>query len=245
MIVLGLDSSADTVSVAVVRAGDAESAADCDPLAERAWRAPRPHAEGLLPALDATLRDAGVELSAVALIAVATGPGSFNGIRGGISVAQGLSLALSIPAIGIPTLDALSYTHAGRAESLYALLPAGRGEYYGAAYAGTWDRWQRRGDYLVAALDRHLDGLTPAVLLVGRLDATGAAAIAARGLATVPPCWTFGGARFVAALAAQRRREPGFDAEASLQAVYLRRPGITQPTRARGLGAIDTAEGTA
>ena len=75
MIVLALDSSADTVAVAVLR--------DDEPLAERSWRTPRPTGRGgpqggLLGVADATLADARVAPAAVELVAVATGPGSFR-----------------------------------------------------------------------------------------------------------------------------------------------------------------------
>src|SRR5919201_6022805 len=148
MIVLALDSSTDTVAVAVLR--------DDEPLAERSWRTPRPTGRGgpqggLLGVADATLANAHLAPAAVELVAVATGPGSFNGIRAGIAVAEGLALALGVPAIGVPTLDALAYQHMGRAGVVCAVLPAGRGEYYGASYTGTWTDWRKRRDYAIAA----------------------------------------------------------------------------------------------
>ena len=148
MIVLALDSSADTVAVAVLR--------DDEPLAERSWRMPRPTGRGgpqggLLGVADASLADARVAPAAVEFVAVATGPGSFNGIRAGIAVAEGLALALGVPAAGVPTLDALAYQHVGRAGVVCAVLPAGRGEYYGATYTGMWMDWRRRSDYVCAA----------------------------------------------------------------------------------------------
>src|SRR5437763_15547176 len=102
MIVLALDSSADTVSAAVLR--------DDEPLAERSWQTPRPAGRGgpqggLLGVADATLADARAAIAAVELVAVATGPGSFNGIRAGIAVAEGLALALRAPAVGVRPLD--------------------------------------------------------------------------------------------------------------------------------------------
>lgn len=227
MIVLALDSSAATLSVALLRDGE--------PLAERAWRARRPHGEALIPSVAATLRDAQLTLDAIEMVAVATGPGSFNGIRGGIAVATGLALARGLPAVGVPTLDALAYAQAGRAEVVCALLPAGRAELYGASFAGTWQDWRRRGDYTVAPLDEHLRELPAGTLLCGELPVGIAEHATARGFACAPAVSSFARASFIGALAMARAAERDFDAAASLHALYLRRPGITRPTRASGL----------
>jgi len=228
MIVLALDSSADTVSAAVLR--------DDEPLAERSWHMPRPTGRGgppggLLGVADATLADARAALAAVELVAVATGPGSFNGIRAGIAVAEGLALALGVPAVGVPTLDALAYQHVGRARVVCAILPAGRGEYYGASYTGTWMDWHRRSDYTCAAAADLLAALPADALLCGRVAEEVAGLAAACGLACAPAFASLARASFVGALARVRLQDPAFDVHASLQPLYLRRPGITRPSR--------------
>ena len=220
MIVLALDSSAATLAVALLRDGE--------PLAERGWRAARPRGESLLPAVDALLADVETPLGAVNLIAVATGPGSFNGIRGGIATGQGLALALGVPVVGVPTLDALAYQHVGRAV-VCALLPAGRGEVYSATYEGTWTEWRRLGDYTVGPAAEALAAAPRGALLCGRVPEDVALQAAERGLAVAPALASFARASFVGALAALRAGAPSFDAAASLLPLYLRRPGITRP----------------
>ena len=229
MIILALDSSADTVSAAVLR--------DDEPLAERSWHVPRlagrsgPHG-GLLGVAAATLADARVALEAVELVAVATGPGSFNGIRAGIASAEGLALALDVPAVGVPTLDALAYQHVGRAGVVCAVLPAGRGEYYGASYTGTWTDWRRRSDYAVAAPADLLTPLPADTLLCGCMAEEVVRLAAERGLACAPAFASLARASFVGALARRRAQDPAFDTHASVQPLYLRRPGITRPSHA-------------
>jgi tRNA threonylcarbamoyladenosine biosynthesis protein TsaB len=67
-------------------------------------------------------------------LAVACGPGSFTGVRIGISIVQGIALAAQVPVVGVPTLEA-SALGAGVANGLVCpLLEAGRGEFYGALY---------------------------------------------------------------------------------------------------------------
>jgi tRNA threonylcarbamoyladenosine biosynthesis protein TsaB len=232
MIVLALDCSADTVAVAVLR--------DDEPLAERSWRTPRTPRPtgrggpqgGLLGVADATLADARVTPAAVELVAVATGPGSFNGIRAGIAVAEGLALALDVPAVGVPTLDALAYQHVGRAGVVCAVLPAGRGEYYVASYTGTWMDWRRCSDYAVAAPADLLAALPADALLCGHVAEEVVRLAAERGLACAPAFASLARASFVGALARMRAQDPAFDTHASLQPLYLRRPGITRPSHA-------------
>ena len=94
----------------------------------------RGHAERLLPVIDAALDAAGVSLSGIDRIAVTVGPGSFTGIRVGLSAARGLALALGCECIGIDTLEALAAGHPETAGPILAVLDARRGEVYAALF---------------------------------------------------------------------------------------------------------------
>ena len=91
-------------------------------------------AERLFPALESLLARKGGVYADLSRIAVTTGPGSFTGLRIGISAARGLGLALGIPVLGIPSLLALSLVT--RCEPLAVLLDARRGEAYFQAFSG-------------------------------------------------------------------------------------------------------------
>lgn len=84
------------------------------PHAERAVRLERRHAEVLWPALEAFLRQAGVELGAVEGIAVGRGPGSYTGLRVGIAAGLGLARGLGIPITGVDTLEAVALRYQGQ-----------------------------------------------------------------------------------------------------------------------------------
>jgi tRNA threonylcarbamoyl adenosine modification protein YeaZ len=94
------------------------------------------HAEHLMAVIDAALKAAGTRYVGLGAIAVSVGPGSFTGLRVGVSTARGLALALKIPAIGVTTLEALAAEAAasfpGRA--VLAALDAGREEIHAAVY---------------------------------------------------------------------------------------------------------------
>ncbi|MBL4639461.1 MAG: tRNA (adenosine(37)-N6)-threonylcarbamoyltransferase complex dimerization subunit type 1 TsaB [Kordiimonadaceae bacterium] len=68
----------------------------------------RGHAERLLPMIDELLAEAAIGFDSITRIAVVTGPGTFTGLRIGLSVARGLALALTIPCVGIMSLNVLA-----------------------------------------------------------------------------------------------------------------------------------------
>ena len=87
------------------------------------------HAERILPAISELLAHHGLALRDIARIGVTSGPGSFTGLRIGLSAARGLAMGLGVPALGIPTLLALSLS--GPAEAPFTiLLDARRDEAY-------------------------------------------------------------------------------------------------------------------
>lgn len=90
-------------------------------------------AERLFPALDELLRRNGRTYADLTRIAVTTGPGSFTGLRIGLSAARGLGLALGIPVLGIPSLTAISLNLA--AGPVAVLLDARRDEAYFQRFA--------------------------------------------------------------------------------------------------------------
>lgn len=97
------------------------------------------HAEHLMAVIEAALKAASTGYHDLGAIAVSIGPGSFTGLRVGVSTARGLALALKIPAIGVTTLEALAAEGAnafpGRA--VLAALDAGREEIHAALYDKT------------------------------------------------------------------------------------------------------------
>jgi tRNA threonylcarbamoyladenosine biosynthesis protein TsaB len=95
------------------------------------------HARTLLPLIDTALAGAGIALRDLDLLAVSIGPGSFTGLRIGLSVAKGLALATALPVVGVPTLDAYAYGAGPRPGLLCPVLDARKGEVYASAF-----RWQ-------------------------------------------------------------------------------------------------------
>ncbi|HZT08360.1 MAG TPA: tRNA (adenosine(37)-N6)-threonylcarbamoyltransferase complex dimerization subunit type 1 TsaB [Chloroflexota bacterium] len=130
--ILAIDSSGATASVAVYRE---------QVIAECVWHSGRRHSSQLLPTIDAMLRLGSLDRGMLTAIAVAVGPGSYSGLRVGISTALGLSEALGLDLVQVPTLEVIVWGSCppGAAESkaprsVRAAIEVGRGRYATARY---------------------------------------------------------------------------------------------------------------
>ncbi len=92
------------------------------------------HAERLMAMIEAVLGHAGVSMADIDRVAVSVGPGSFTGIRVGVSTARGLGLALEVPVLGISSLQALAHAAAGNGRPVLALIDAKRGEVFAQVF---------------------------------------------------------------------------------------------------------------
>lgn len=129
MYVLGIEAATPVAAVAVV-AGDKV-------LAERMVNNRKTHSVNLLPMIKAVLEDAGVELGDLGGIAVSSGPGSFTGLRIGMSTAKTLAHVLDIPIAGISTLEALASRFSASDRLVCPILDARKNEVYAALYRGS------------------------------------------------------------------------------------------------------------
>jgi tRNA threonylcarbamoyladenosine biosynthesis protein TsaB len=123
-ITLAIDTAAPRLQLGLCRA-DGTTDSIIDDIAKG-------HAEILFGRLDALMARNGITYADIARIAVTTGPGSFTGLRIGLSAARGLGVARAIPVLGIPSLLALSLSVASG--KVNVLLDARRDEAYFEAF---------------------------------------------------------------------------------------------------------------
>src|SRR2546425_11931648 len=101
-----------------------------DVLGEETWRAHRRQGDELFPAIERILLSTRTALSAVTRVAVATGPGSFTGLRVSIAAGQGVARGGGAAPLGISTLDVLASPPAPPKLRTCPLLPAGPDQDY-------------------------------------------------------------------------------------------------------------------
>lgn len=119
--ILSIDTATIGGSVCLTRNGTV--------LASRLGDASISHSNSLLKDINDCLDQAGLSLGSVDLLAAASGPGSFTGLRIGLATVKALAATLQTPCVGIPTLHAVAHA-AGQSDATVALLLAGRGEVF-------------------------------------------------------------------------------------------------------------------
>lgn len=126
MKILGIDSSGLVASIAILSEGIL--------IAEYTINYKKTHSQTLLPMLDEVIRMLDIDIKDIDAIAIASGPGSFTGLRIGAATAKGLGLALGIPIISIPTVDGLAYNLYGSSKVICPLMDAKRNQVYTGIY---------------------------------------------------------------------------------------------------------------
>jgi tRNA threonylcarbamoyladenosine biosynthesis protein TsaB len=102
MLILAIDTALDACAAAVLDTGSGKL------VARESQAMKRGHAEALMPLIARVMKQSGVSFAALERIAVTTGPGSFTGLRIGLSAARGIALAADKPVIGLTTLTAFA-----------------------------------------------------------------------------------------------------------------------------------------
>ena len=222
---LAIDTATDTASIAISDEGKAT--------AEVSWHAGQEHTVELIPNVIGMLGQADTELSRIGAIIVSKGPGSFNGLRVGVSTAKGLAFALNIPVVGIGTLEAEALPYASSGLPICPVQAAGRGEIAAAVYQlrdGVWQQLVEEHITTVEELCRRVDSKA---IFCGRFSPAGAELYnrvkECLGGEAVLEDNTFCRARPVAELGWRRLKRGEVDDLSTLQPLYLRRPAITKP----------------
>ena len=100
MLILAIDTALDACAAAVL---DTEAG---QLIAQESQAMKRGHAEALMPLIGRVIAASGTAFASLGRVAVTTGPGSFTGLRVGLSAARGIALAANIPVVGVTTLTA-------------------------------------------------------------------------------------------------------------------------------------------
>jgi tRNA threonylcarbamoyl adenosine modification protein YeaZ len=228
---LAIDTSTDVASLALCQEGKV--------VTELTWRCGSNHTVTLLPYLGNLLSRQGAELGSLNSIVVAKGPGSFNGLRVGISTAKGLALGLGIPIAGVSTLEAAAYQHSESGFPVCSILNAGRGEIATAIYQMQNGDWQQVMPEQITTLETLCSQITTRTIFCGELTAETVLEIdrnlGQKAIITKPAA-SLRRAGFLAELGQNKLAAGSGDDPATLQPIYLRRPNITKSKKQLGLG---------
>lgn len=162
MLILALESSAKAASVALMQ--------DAELLAQYSQCSGLTHSRTLLPMVEDMLKNTDKKLADVDFIAVAHGPGSFTGIRIGVSTVKGLAWASDKKCVGVSTLAAMAWHGAAAGGLVCPVMDARRSQVYNALFEikdGAPERLCRDRAIALSELAAELKGYDREVLLVG------------------------------------------------------------------------------
>jgi tRNA threonylcarbamoyladenosine biosynthesis protein TsaB len=253
MLLLALDTSTRQASVAL-----------CDEqtlYGEYTWQVGSNHSVELLERIQRLVVECGSSMQAIDGVAVAVGPGSFNGVRVAVATAKALAFALQKPLVGVSTLEIIAAQQHQWFGPVCSILEAGRSDLYAACYL--FDEVDKNGDFtyhmrqlseyliltpqqLVSYLNEHLDQWAgvpgerqlSSILFCGELSE----ATRQELYEQMPGKSLFldnlqatRHASSLAILAIQRLYEGRIENPMLLEPLYLRRPSITTSTRKQPL----------
>ena len=160
MIVLGIDTSGYANAIGVIEGERV--------LADFAFEARTDSLEKIVSNIDTALRSAGLTLDDVYGIGVGLGPGSWTGIRVGVTVGKVLAFSTSKPVCGVPTLEALAYSAWNESSLICPVISAGtKDTVYAAFYRNRDSNLARMGDYYVGDVRGLSKMVTEPTVLVG------------------------------------------------------------------------------
>lgn len=212
---LAVDTSTRTVGLALYDGAQV--------LSEMIWTSQDYHTVELAPAVMRVLERAGMAIANLQALAVATGPGSFTGLRVGMALVKGLSLAAHLPVLGVPSLDALAEAQPVRAGRLAATLRAGRGRLAVGWYEASAGSWQPSGQVELLSLEAFSRQLNQPTQVCGELTAEERRSLARkrRNVLLASPASSLRRPSFLAELAWRRWEAGQVDDPATLTPFYL------------------------
>ncbi len=160
---LAIDTSTEWIGIALFNGTNV--------LAEQIWRSKNYHTVELVPSIKEMLTKTQTRASSLTGIGVALGPGSFTGLRIGLSVAKGIALGQKLPVAGIPTLEILAAAQPGLRRPMLAFLEVGRGRYAYARYQYKQGSWQAITDIAVNDIRAMAATIKSPTYVVGDMDA--------------------------------------------------------------------------
>jgi tRNA threonylcarbamoyladenosine biosynthesis protein TsaB len=215
---LAIDTSTRYVGVALYNGAQV--------ISEEVWTSRDYHTVELAPAVAQMMERAGVGVAELRAIAVATGPGSFTGLRIGLALAKGICLARHLPLIGVPTLDIMAAAQPRKELPLAAAVRAGRGRLAVGWYQATPDGWQSANDIEVLTIQKLSGKITQPTMVCGEFTAEERQLLGRKRVNVIlsSPAQSLRRPSYLAELGWRRWQVGQVDDPASLSPIYLQYP---------------------
>ncbi len=219
---LSIDTASAMASIALSREGAL--------VAEQTWECARDHSRQLLPAIDALLARHALSTEELTAVFVDIGPGSYAGVRAGMSTAKGLAFALELPIVGVGRLEIEAYSFASTGAPVVAVHRAGRSELAWAGYRSD-PEWRELSPPRLCPPDALAGALPAAALVTGEIDDALATELSQRGHRVVRGAAAIRRAALLAELGWRRLQAGRTGDPKSLEPLYLREPAIGPQNR--------------
>lgn len=196
-------------------------------LGEMTFQSRNHHTVELSPAVREILDRCGVRVNELQALGVALGPGSFTSLRIGLALVKGMALALRIPVVGVPTLDALVAAQpvpdSAGPQQLAAVLHAGRGRLAVAWYEIQDGAWKPASEPQITTAEELVLKLNKPTLVVGEMGAEERQVLSRRwkNAIVASPAQCLRRPSFLAEIAWQRYQNGQVDEVISLSPIYL------------------------
>jgi tRNA threonylcarbamoyladenosine biosynthesis protein TsaB len=189
---------------------------------ESYWHTQNHHTVELSSSINILLERCGYSGEDLSVLAVATGPGSFTGLRIGMSVVKGMALGLNLPVIGVPTLDPLAAFQPLADEPLMAVLQAGRKRLAKVDYVVKKKQWVAAGAPAVVTAAELAEQIGQPTIVCGELTAEDRDALKPnRKITVISAVRSARRPSFMAAFAWRRWTKKDVDNVATLSPTYL------------------------
>lgn len=228
LLVLAVDTSSSLGGVALCASSASGSLEAL--LAVRTYEGSTDHAERLLSEIDAALVEAGKKLSDVNALAVGVGPGSFTGVRVGVSTMKALALAIGAPLAAAGSLELMARAAAAGDALRVPLIDAKRGELFAAAYAPDGGEVRAPVHLKLNELAGFLTSLGTPCVLIGEFAARLPEGVVPQGTTIHTSSDSdHASAQVLAVLAAERIARGEVTDAATLEPAYVRPPDAALP----------------
>jgi tRNA threonylcarbamoyladenosine biosynthesis protein TsaB len=215
MIVLGIDTSGYANAVGVIDGGRVS--------VSRFYEAKTDSLEQIVDNIDSTLTSAGLTIDDVQGIGVGLGPGSWTGIRVGVTVGKILGFSMERPVAGIPTLEALAYAVRDESKLIYPVVNVGSGDaVYAALYRSENEDIMQNGDYYVGDFKGLVASIKEPCVIVGQETSSFTGAITQTSGIEIKVVDGQPDGAIIASLAERRLKRGDCDDVLSLTPLYLK-----------------------